>query len=71
MRSKGGEKEMEEINLKELSGKMLDYRARHNLTMTEMSKRAKISYMTWQYVEKQKQMPNRFTAMKILKVIGE
>lgn len=71
MRSKGGEKEMEEINLKELSGKMLDYRARNNLTMTEMSKKAKISYITWQYVEKQKQMPNRFTAMKILKAIGE
>lgn len=62
---------MEEINLKELSGKMLDYRAKHNLTMTEMSKKANISYMTWQYVEKQKQMPNRFTAMKILKAIGE
>lgn len=62
---------MEEINLKELSAKMVNYRAEHNLTMTEMAKKANISYFTWQYVEKQKQMPNRFTAMKILKAIGE
>ena len=71
MRSKGGEKQMNESNLKELSRKMLDYRAKHNLSMVEMSKRANISYMTWQYVEKQKQMPNRLTEMKILKAIGE
>ena len=62
---------MNESNLKELSRKMLDYRAKHNLSMVEMSKRANISYMTWQYVEKQKQMPNRLTEMKILKAIGE
>lgn len=62
---------MEEMTIQELSSKMLEYRAKHNLTMTEMANRSKISYMTWQYVEKQKQMPNRFTMMKILKAIGE
>lgn len=62
---------MGKLNLQELSSKMLDYRAKNNLSMTEMAKKANVSYATWQYVEKQKQIPNRFTATKILKAIGE
>lgn len=70
VRSKGGEK-MQEITCEELARKMLEYRAKHNLTMMEMIDKAKVSYTTWLYVEKCQKKPSRLTIKKILNAIGE
>ena len=56
---------------KELSRKIIEYRAKHNLSQLEFAKRCKISQQTACNVENGVQKPGKITLQKILNVIGE
>lgn len=60
---------MEEKELKELSEKIIDYRANHNLSQLEFAKLCKISQQTACNVENGSQKPSKITLKKILNVI--
>ena len=56
---------------KELSRKIIEYRAKHNLSQVEFAKLCKISPQTACNVENGVQVPGKLTLQKILNVIGE
>ena len=53
----------------ELKDAILEYRARHNISMKEFAERAHLSLQTVHYVERGLQKPNRLTTKKILLVL--
>lgn len=53
----------------ELKDAILEYRAKHNISMKEFAARCGISLQTVMYVERGLQKPNRFTAKKIMLVL--
>lgn len=62
---------MDKKGLKELSNKILVYRAKHNLSIDQMAEKCKISRQTLSNIDSCKQNPSRLTVQKILNVIGE
>lgn len=56
---------------KELSNKILDYRAKHNISQNDFAKLCNISQQTACNVENGVQKPSKITLKKILNVIGE
>lgn len=59
------------MEAKELSKKMVDYRAEQNISQAELAKKCKLTQQTICNVENQKQRPSKITLQKILKVIGD
>lgn len=59
------------MDIKELSKKIIVYRAKHNLSQLEFAKLCKISQQTACNVENCVQEPSKMTLQKILNVIGE
>lgn len=59
------------MEAKELSKKMVDYRAEQNISQVELAKKCKLTQQTICNVENQKQRPSKITLQKILKVIGD
>lgn len=56
---------------KELSRKIIEYRAKHSLSQGEFAKLCKISTQTACNVENGVQVPSKLTLQKILNIIGE
>ena len=56
---------------KELSRKIIEYRAKHSLSQVEFAKLCKISTQTACNVENGIQVPSKLTLQKILNIIGE
>lgn len=56
---------------KDLSKKMIAYRAKENIPMHELAKRCNVSTQTIYSVENLLQKPSRITAQKILNVVEE
>lgn len=54
-----------------LEEKMLLYRAKHNLSQTELAKKCKVTSQTIHMVESGQQKPSRLTEAKIRLVIEE
>lgn len=54
-----------------LSDKMVDYRARNNLSIEKAAEMCGISSQTWRYVEKGLQDASRVTVAKIELFIGK
>lgn len=52
-----------------LAKKMIEYRARENISAKELARRCKISVQTVYYLENELQTPTRFTRQKIMNVI--
>lgn len=52
-----------------LAKKMIEYRARENISAKELARRCKISVQTVYYLENGLQTPTRFTRQKIMNVI--
>lgn len=52
-----------------LAQKMIEYRARENISAKELARRCKISVQTVYYLENELQTPTRFTRQKIMNVI--
>lgn len=52
-----------------LAKKMIEYRARENISAKELARRCKISVQTVYYLENELQTPTRFTRQKIMDVI--
>lgn len=48
---------------------IVEYRARHNISMKEFAERCKISLQTAMYVERGLQKPGRLTVKKIMLVL--
>lgn len=48
-----------------LSDKMVDYRARNDLSIEKAAQKCGISAQTWRYVERELQSPNRITQRKL------
>ncbi len=48
---------------------IIEYRAKHNISMQEFANRCKISLQTAMYVERGIQKPNRLTTKKIMLVL--
>lgn len=59
------------MEAKELSKKMIDYRAEQNINQAELAKRCKLTHQTICNIENCKQKPSKITLQKILKVIGD
>lgn len=59
------------MDSKELSKKIIAYRAKHELSQLEFAKKCKISQQTACNVENGIQKPGKLTLQKILNVIGE
>lgn len=59
------------MNGKELSRKIIEYRAKHSLSQVEFAKLCKISTQTACNVENGIQVPSKLTLQKILNIIGE
>lgn len=59
------------MDSKELSRKIIEYRAKHNLSQTDFAKKCKISQQTACNVENGVQVPSKLTLQKILNVIGK
>lgn len=55
--------------MEDLSKKMLEYRAKHSISQTELAKRCGITLQTLTNVERGLQNPSRLTAEKIRLVI--
>lgn len=60
---------MAKEDLKELSRRMLDYRAKHNLSQIKFAKLCNLTHQTICYIENCAQEPTRLTVRKILNVI--
>lgn len=56
---------------KELSRKIIEYRAKHNLSQVDFAKLCNISTQTACNVENGVQVPSKLTLQKILNIIGE
>lgn len=48
---------------------IVEYRAKHDMTLQEFADKCKISIMTASYVERGLQKPNRLTTKKIMLVL--
>ena len=59
------------MELKELSKKILDYRAKHNLSQFSFALECNVSPQTICNIERGVQNPSKLTLRKILNVIGE
>lgn len=59
------------MDSKELSQKIIEYRAKHNLSQVDFAKLCKVSTQTACNVENCKQKPSKITLTKIIKIIGE
>lgn len=53
----------------DLKSAMLDYRAKHNISQTELARRCKLSMQTVCNIENGTQSPSKLTERKILNVI--
>ena len=53
----------------DLKSAMLDYRAKHNISQTELARRCKLSTQTVCNIENGTQSPSKLTERKILNVI--
>lgn len=62
-------KERENMTLEDLKGKMLEYRARHNISQTELARRCGLTLMTVNSIENGRQSPSKLTEAKILMVV--
>lgn len=60
---------MNKRELKELSKKILDYRAKHNLSAEKFAERCKLTVVTIYNIENERQAPSKMTLRKILNVI--
>ena len=60
---------MKKEELKQLSEKMLDYRAKHNLSAEKFAEKCKLTLVTIYNIENCKQAPSKMTLRKILNVI--
>lgn len=58
-------------NSKDIQKRILEYRAKENISLTEMAKRCNVSTQTICNVENGIQSPSKLTTQKILSVIGE
>jgi transcriptional regulator with XRE-family HTH domain len=56
-------------NMLDLKSAMLDYRAKHNISQTELARRCKLSMQTVCNIENGTQSPSKLTERKILNVI--
>lgn len=52
-----------------LQDEIVEYRAKHNISMQEFADRCKISLQTAMYVERGLQKPSRLTTKKIMLVL--
>lgn len=59
------------MELKELSKKILDYRAKHNLSQFSFALECNVSPQTICNIERGVQKPSKLTLRKILNIIGE
>lgn len=59
------------MELEELSKKIIDYRARHNISQFSFALECNVSPQTICNIERVKQKPSKLTLQKILNVIGE
>ena len=59
------------MDSKELSRKIIEYRAKHSLSQADFAKLCNISTQTACNVENGVQVPSKLTLQKILNVIGE
>ena len=59
------------MDSKELSRKIIEYRAKHNLSQVEFAKLCNISTQTACNVENGIQVPSKLTLQKILNIVGE
>ena len=59
------------MDSKELSRKIIEYRAKHNLSQFDFAKLCNISTQTACNVENGVQVPSKLTLQKILNIIGE
>lgn len=57
--------------MKELPERMLDYRAKNNMSQRELAEKVKVTIQTINSVERGLQEPSRLTRKKIELVIGE
>ena len=53
----------------DLKSAMLDYRAKHNISQTELARRCKLSMQTVCNIENGTQSPSKLTERKILNVV--
>ena len=60
---------MDKEELKQLSERMLDYRAKHNLSAEKFAEKCKLTLVTIYNIENGKQAPSKMTLRKILNVI--
>lgn len=60
---------MNKEELKQLSEKMLDYRAKNNLSAEKFADRCNLTLVTIYNIENCKQVPSKMTLRKILNVI--
>lgn len=60
---------MDKKELKQLSEKMLDYRAKNNLSAEKFAEKCKLTLVTIYNIENGKQAPSKMTLRKILNVI--
>ena len=59
------------MEARELSNKIIDYRAKNNISQLDFAKLCKISQQTVCNIENCKQKPSKITLTKIIKIIGE
>ena len=59
------------MDSKQLSRKIIEYRAKHNLSQVDFAKLCKVSTQTACNIENGVQNPGKLTLQKILNVIGE
>ena len=57
--------------MKSLGERILEYRARHNISQEDFANRARVNVMTINTAENGKRKPTRLTAMKIERVLRE
>ena len=58
-------------NSKDIQKRILEYRAKENISLKEMAKRCNVSLQTICYIENGTQTPGKLTTQKVLNVIGE
>ncbi len=56
--------------MENLREKMIDFRAKNNLSQSKAAKLAKVTLMTWGSVERGIQSPSKLTESKIIRVIN-
>ena len=58
-------------DMEELREKMLEYRARHQMSQTTLAEACGVSYQTINSIESGKQTPSALTKTKIMLVVGK